>query len=574
MQSITHHTPNYYAQTQLNLNNIIEKPNIAKTFFKLLEIKPLTLLGMTSKSWKNITDAAPVWRNLCKHIKVEEKSKPAVFTCIENNNVKALDHFLKLCDEDSAYEYLTNLASLTTNLKNAAENWLKLLQANSFIQEKDPACTDVAAALLVELLTDPNATSVIIDQARCAAAKIILKENFINIAFFQNLKISNKQDNLEILQAQMLIAELHLEKQASILNDTQVSKLLQNLIDHRHRTKNTQFYATYLKAQLACEGRDSTMSLEIAFQILLKIKNAKNLSPIMQLKAKYHVALMQAKGLTLNPNYFGIAGALWEIICHNKTTKKIQAEAQFYLAKLALNNFTKILDKNAALQFMQIVPNIEYFSEEQRQDSYQIIKENTDFQKNIAHYSVGNEILILDPADSFIIKDHFQTVLKNITNYHSEEAILLHVLKYVKTEVFKSLFSDPNQELNQLISQKKFLNKEIIPVINLEELLALGIGFSRHYALVAAYILDGLTKQVASNSEKPYLLGTVQLFCETFSKSHPRDWVLYTYKTHKILIDPMTSNILDFSTPENIKLLELRYKPAFISYLANKLNMR
>ena len=557
MDALTRHGPDHL-QSPLRLCDLRKSIRMME-IFNHLELPSLTMLGMTSKKWKKIT-AELIWQKINQ-----------LFLSNQKNSIQTFDNYIQSLSKDSAYKYLNDLlpSILDPYLKFTAENWLKYIGAKILIEEDDPESDDVAAYLLSHLCNDKNVNPVVTHLARDASAIMVLQEPHLNAQFVKNIVTFNKNDSKEVLEAQTFIAELHQENQAWVLKDNTIVKLLKNIQVHKNTTSRIQAYAEFMSARLACEGRNPDMRLDKAVELLQKIRDKS--TPILQLKAEYHIAIMQAQGWLSTDNYELVAKTLLQVTNHHSSTGNMRTQAHFHLAKLALNKKTTLIDKNSALEFMQTVPRIGHLSEVQRYESAVIVKENsTDYYiKPIAHFSPGNEMLILDPKDSFIMKEHFQMILKKISQ--QDTRIILSIVKnHLENDIFQPSDSHLTLQLATFISLKKSKDISSIPNINLEEFLAHGFGCNRHYTLAAAYILDGLTKEISPLTKKPYLSGTVRIICDDRIKSVPCDWVYYSNDKDQILLDPMSSRCIDFAT--SINKLEQEHGAKLIQYLLEKSN--
>lgn len=182
---------------------------------------------------------------------------------------------------------------------------------------------------------------------------------------------------------------------------------------------------------------------------------------------------------------------------------------------------------------------------------------------------LAREVLTLNPAHSPKLKGHFDEILKILESEEdlNDDIILKIVKTYIRENIFPT-HSDPNL-ITKLFAYIAKKNQEPatssvnvkgtkVAFIPIDDFIETGLGVCRHYALVAGYILDGLTKTQSKRTNQPFLSGIVQLIRDDVPGGG-HAWVTLVNDKKYMHFDALWDIVTDFSKEKGRKALEIGY---------------
>lgn len=499
-----------------------------KTIFYHLSIESLTTLSCVSKRWKEVTEVAPFWKRICKRAFVLPESKPSLFAAFENNNSLALNCFLNDISRGAAIR-------IAIQHLNKREPFLKDAQVLQLLQK---------------IIENKNSTSKELLQAEYIIAVFMCQDRNPNstykLAFntFQKAKKNNKLGRDIRLGAEYHSALMQAKGLIYTPDYEPVAKNLFKILYNEKATPEMQAHATYYLAELVLSNCSTIVSRDTALNLMNTLLMNTNLSKELRKESNLKTAI-------------GSETSFEDQLSNSSSdfTRSLQMK----------KSIIKCLDYSKVNQTLKL-----------NGKDYTLITSKTTyfFGKHLASYGASiREVIILDPEESILSNMHFKSIVQAIEKAEkthtkwTDDKVFSIVLDYVRTIIFNSGQTERSKKVDSFISSKKLdkdtpqikIQNAIVPAINIDEFLGSRIGICRHHAMITAYILDGLTKQISPKTGKPYLCGIVQIIRDNLPNRGAHAWVTMINPRCRIHIDTLWNKYVDFSTSEGIESLKLVY---------------
>ena len=188
------------------------------------------------------------------------------------------------------------------------------------------------------------------------------------------------------------------------------------------------------------------------------------------------------------------------------------------------------------------------------------------------------ECIALDPNSSPLLDARYRELLQIIDPQKPVDVNLESISTFVKEVVFQPERCDEKkviQFLNQWMCARErvesdfTLSKEnvYLPVMSIDQFLAVGAGVCRHLALVTAYFVDRLSKEGILPHGRVHLVRQDVALNEG---SFAHAWVLYQHDQEAWLIDSVWEIVKNRNQPDDALFLEETYGTAAMAEVKHR----